>query len=622
MDAQRFLAEFGLIANAPGGVGTLRELVLYLAVTGRLLPQIATDEHAEKILERIRFSTGSVGTKKRSHQKKRLDWERSAKGRFIPSGWALAELGELGDWGAGSTPSRSNSSYFGGNIPWFKSGELKSDYITKSEEFVSELALKECSLRLNIPGDVLIAMYGANIGQTAIVGVKSTTNQAVCACTPHEGLINRFLLLLLRGLKSHFISLGAGGAQPNISKEKIVAIPIGLPPTAEQSRIVAKVDELMALCDKLEAQQQEKAKLAKLGRSAALDAFVSARDSDELNKSWARVQSSPSLWGYESQAIQEFRNAIGALAYRGMLTESVAIAASKPISESLPDLPTGWEWETLGSLTEYITSGSRGWKAYMASSGDTFIRSQDIKQDAVIFENRAFVALPERTEGKRTLVQPDDLLLTITGGNVGKCARVPALDCKAYVSQHVALIRLKKPEQSEFIHSWMTNTHGGRKFLSRYIYGDKPGLNLSQVASVPVPIPPPEVQKSIVRQLRHYGKLCAQLAEQIEDASRIAETFAAVSVAAITGIRPEEEEEPLKIPKTELIAPLRLGSPPGEAEQAPLAALLAHHGGELSARDLWLRFGGGIDAFYAQLKTEVAQGWIREPEPARVEIGE
>lgn len=108
-------------------------------------------------------------------------------------------------------------------------------------------------------------------------------------------------------------------------------------------------------------------------------------------------------------------------------------------------------------MAEYITSGSRGWKQYVAATGDLFIRSQDIKHDILLFEDPAFVDLPAQTEGKRTLVQPGDLLLTITGGNVGKCAVVPVLPKPAYVSQHVALIRLKDPTNSQFMHYWMTN---------------------------------------------------------------------------------------------------------------------------------------------------------------------
>ncbi len=95
--------------------------------------------------------------------------------------------------------------------------------------------------------------------------------------------------------------------------------------------------------------------------------------------------------------------------------------------------------------------------------------------------------------------------------------------------------------------------------------------------------------------------------------------LAIASIAGITGVVSEQEEtEPMKAPKTELIAVLRLGQTPDINAQAPLATILARHNGEMSAKDLWQRFGGEIDAFYAQLKSEVANGWILPPEPAQM----
>ena len=96
----------------------------------------------------------------------------------LPSGWQYTRLNSIGEWGAGATPLRNKHEYYGGKIPWFKSGELSSDFISKSEETVTELALKEASLRYNKAGDVLIAMYGATIGKTSILEIPATTNQA------------------------------------------------------------------------------------------------------------------------------------------------------------------------------------------------------------------------------------------------------------------------------------------------------------------------------------------------------------------------------------------------------------------------------------------------------------
>ena len=157
----------------------------------------------------------------------------------IPDSWCWARLGSVGDWGAGATPARTNSQYYCGNIPWLKTGELNNDTVYDSEEHITDEALQNCSLRYCHIGDVLIAMYGATIGKLAIAGVPLTTNQACCACTPYEGIYNLYLFYFLMEEKDNFTQMGFGGAQPNISKEKIVKHLFPVPPYEEQKRIVS-----------------------------------------------------------------------------------------------------------------------------------------------------------------------------------------------------------------------------------------------------------------------------------------------------------------------------------------------------------------------------------------------
>ena len=159
----------------------------------------------------------------------------------IPNSWCWVRLGDIGDWGAGATPPRGNPEYYNGSIPWIKTGELNNGYIYSSEETITEKALQNCSLRYNNVGDILIAMYGATIGKLGIAGVKLTTNQACCACTPYAGFYNLYLFYLLMAEKDYFVKLGAGGAQPNISREKIINYIVPLPPYNEQRRIVERL---------------------------------------------------------------------------------------------------------------------------------------------------------------------------------------------------------------------------------------------------------------------------------------------------------------------------------------------------------------------------------------------
>ena len=243
----------------------LKNSILQWAIQGRLVPQDPNDEPASVLLERIRaekarlVKEGKIKKDKNesiifrgddnSHYEKFL-----ATGEVkciddeipfeIPEGWEWCRLGAIGSWGSGATPSKGHPEFYGGSIPWLTTGELNETYVFDTRVKVTEKALACCSLRKCATGDVLIAMYGATIGKVAIAGCELTTNQACCACTPYYNY-NKYLFYFLMSNKLNFIKMGEGGAQPNISKEKIVATLCPLPPLNEQRRIVYVVESLI-----------------------------------------------------------------------------------------------------------------------------------------------------------------------------------------------------------------------------------------------------------------------------------------------------------------------------------------------------------------------------------------
>ena len=243
----------------------LKKSILQEAVQGKLVPQDPTDEPAEALLERIRakkqqlIKEGKIKKDKHesvifrrdnSHYEKLDGVERCIDDELpfeIPESWAWARLGNIGDWGSGATPSRTHPEYYDGSIPWLKTGDLTDSYITDIPEGISQLALEKTSVRLNESGSVLMAMYGATIGKLGILTYSATTNQACCACKPVYGVETLFLFYFLMSQRTAFIKRGEGGAQPNISKEKIVTTLMPLPPLAEQHRIVQRIEELLPL---------------------------------------------------------------------------------------------------------------------------------------------------------------------------------------------------------------------------------------------------------------------------------------------------------------------------------------------------------------------------------------
>ena len=192
----------------------------------------------------------------------------------VPEGWMWTTLGVIGTWQSGGTPSRSNKSYYGGNIPWLKTGDLNDGYITHIPEFITEEAVVNSSAKLNPVGSVLIAMYGATIGKLGILTFPATTNQACCACIEYDAIDPMFLFYFLLSQRTAFIAKRGGGAQPNISKEIIVKTYIPLPPFLEQQRIVAEIERWFSLIDIIENGKNDLQNIIKQTKNKILDLAI------------------------------------------------------------------------------------------------------------------------------------------------------------------------------------------------------------------------------------------------------------------------------------------------------------------------------------------------------------
>lgn len=162
----------------------------------------------------------------------------------MPNHLVVTYLSNAGNRRSGVTPDRGNPEYYNGSIKWIKTGELNNNILYDSIEKVTNKALKDCSLPVNDVGNILIAIYGATIGKLAIAGTELTTNQACCGCKPFNGIYNKYLFYYLMYYKPKFIDSAEGGAQPNISREKILAIPFILPNYRYQIKLVEKIEYL------------------------------------------------------------------------------------------------------------------------------------------------------------------------------------------------------------------------------------------------------------------------------------------------------------------------------------------------------------------------------------------
>ncbi|MGA8118988.1 restriction endonuclease subunit S [Rouxiella badensis] len=644
MDAKQFLAEFGHIANAPGGIGKLRELILQLAVQGKLIVYTASDVSSRVLLDEVRaLKAELVSCKKLPRQKPYPEVLRREIAVDAPSHWEWARFGEL--WqllsGRDLVPSKYNDSKNG--IP----------YITGASNIVNGIIVVNRwtpdPVVISSTGDLLITCKGT-IGKTVFntLGEVHIARQIMAIRNFSKKLDTGFLKIWLDGFVSQLVEKSKGMI-PGFSRDDLELAAYPVLPIEEQSRIVAKVEELMALCDKLEAHQQARRILQNSLRQSTLQAVAKTISPHELQSTWTRLAENFGRLFHAPEDVGQLRDLILDLAVHGLLVEQSE--ADEPINNWLADvtatkaalakqkliakqtamtalsedehpfsLPKGWAFVRLGQITNKIGSGStpRGGRDVYVKKGIPFLRSQNVWNDGLHLDDIACITPEEHERMSGTAVLGNDVLLNITGASLGRCTLVPSEFGEANVSQHVTIIRLTDPQLCEYLHICILSPYTQSMIWERQVGMAREGLSKKVLEQFEIPLPPIAEQHRIVALVKELMRFCDVMERQLKRSLQVAEKLAVASVASITGIAIEQEEEPMKAPQTELIAPLRLGTVPDIKAQAPLATILARHHGEMSAKDLWQRFGGEIDAFYAQLKIEVLHGWILEPAPAEV----
>lgn len=535
------------------GIKKLRELILELAVRGKLVPQDPNDEPASELLRGMKKQQEDLIKERKIKKPKKLpSIDGTLESISVPQGWELCYLNDIGDWGAGATPNRTNSGYYGGDIPWFKSGELSEDYITDSEEHITALALKECSLRDNQPGDVLIAMYGATIGKTSILNSRSTTNQAVCACTPFDGLSNQYLLIFLKASKKVFTAMGAGGAQPNISKEKIVATLFALPPLNEQLRIVKKVEQLMSLCDQLEQQSLTSLDAHQQLVETLLETLTDSQNAEELAENWARISEHFDTLFTTEASVDALKQTILQLAVMGklvpqdpndepasellkriaqekaQLVKEGKIKKQKPLppisDEEKPfELPEGWEWclfEDIIDIQSGITKGRNLSNRTLVKV--PYLRVANVQRGYLDLTEIKQIEIPIEEKEKYQVVKGD--LLITEGDDWDTVGRTTVWCHDWYIANQNHVFKGRNIGQD--VDPYWLETYMNSPFSRQYFANaskqttNLASINKTQLRGCPVAIPPSSEAKKIMSKLHIFYKLCEELKNHIQSAQQ------------------------------------------------------------------------------------------------------
>ena len=525
----------------------LKNSILQLAIQGKLVEQRSEEGTGRELLEGIlaaKNAEGAKGKGEKSHAKSAKSAKCSGsqfspisddeKPFDIPDSWEWVRLGAIGFWSAGATPLRTQPDYYGGNIPWLKTGDLNDGYVTKIPETITEIALEKTSVRLNPVGSVLMAMYGATIGKLGILKIPATTNQACCACIPCKWIYNEYLFYFLRANRSVFIKMGEGGAQPNISKEKIVKTLIPLPPLAEQKRIVAKIEELMPLIDRYE---KAWSRLESFNKSFPVDmqkSILQMAIQGKLVEQRAEEGTGRELL----EKILAAKNAESAKGNgKGRLTRSRGDRGDAPTSAPSPlpghplrgqpsaggyssprdeipddekpfDIPDSWEWVRLGELVfnhgqkkptddfSYIDIGSIDNRRQKLSSSETIIHPQDASPRArkIVFKGDVLYATVRPYLHNICIIDREFSCEPIASTGFAVMACTPCLDNK------FLFYFLLSPDFDRY-----ANSSENAKGVAYPAISDK------RLYGALIPLPPLAEQKRIVAKIEELLPLCDRL---------------------------------------------------------------------------------------------------------------
>lgn len=424
----------------------------------------------------------------------------------IPTGWEWCRMGNIGDWGAGATPAKSNASYYGGSILWLRTGELNNGIVYDSEVKITDKALRECSLRLNKVGDVLIAMYGATIGKVAIAGCEMTTNQACCACTPII-IYNQFLFYFLMGSQTDFIKKGEGGAQPNISREKLISHLIPIPPYNEQLRIVERIKEVLPFVEKYANSQVVLNKLNNEIQSKLRKSILQEAIQGKLVPQFADEGTAQDLLDQiqseKQRLVKEGKLKKSALTtsviYKGddnKYFEKVGSAITD-ITEEIPfDIPENWVWCRLNSIATIYTgnsiSESEKRQKFTDVIGMEYIGTKDVSfNNEINYQNG--ISIPKMYIENFRIAESNSILLCVEGGSAGRkiaktdrqvcfgnklCCFTPYININEYLYYF-----LQSPSFTHIFHQNKTGIIGG--------------VNVNTVKSMLIALPPLQEQNRI-----------------------------------------------------------------------------------------------------------------------------
>ncbi len=522
------------------GIKKLRELILELAVRGKLVPQDPNDEPASELLKRIAVEKAELVKQGKIKKQKPLpEISEDEKPYELPEGWEWVRLGNVGVCSTGKTPSTSVSSHFNGNIPFVGPGQItQCGEITQADKFLSEDGMLNSTEANN--GDIFTVCIGGSIGKSAVVSERVAFNQQINSIKPVlvDSKYIYFSISTTRFISS-MVTASTGSATPIINRSKWESLLIPCAPVAEQHSIVAKVNELMALCDQLEQQSLISLEAHQQLVETLLATLVDSQHAEDLTENWARIsQHFDTLFTTEA-SIDALKQTILQLAVMGklvpqdpndepasellkrieqekaLLVKEGKIKKQKPLppinDEEKPfELPKGWEWCRLGhcihlisgqhlkpnEYTENIIEGAIPYITGPAEFGDL---------------NPTYSKF---TIEKRAVAEPKDILVTCKGAGLGK---LNVVNVEIAISRQLMAIRTVRAN-CDYFKLLLSSMYD--YFQGKGVGIAIPGISREDVIEPVISLPPLNEQERIVSRVNALFGTCDHLKSRLKSAQQ------------------------------------------------------------------------------------------------------
>lgn len=522
------------------GIKKLRELILELAVRGKLVPQDPNDEPASELLKRIAAEKAELVKQGKIKKQKPLpEISEEEKPFELPEGWEWVTFSHLGYFFGGKTPSKMKDEYWGGTIPWVTPKDMKTNLIVDSEDKVTPLALEDGLTKVS-PGSILfVARSGIlrRIFPVAITSIECTVNQDIKVLSPFFSDISYYILLMMNGFERYIIEnlTKTGTTVESLLFEDFISHPFMIPPFAEQNRILSTVKKLMSLCDQLEQQSLTTLDAHQQLVETLLGTLTDSQNAEELAENWARISEHFDTLFTTEASVDALKQTILQLAVMGklvpqdpndepasellkriaqekaQLVKEGKIKKQKPLppisDEEKPfELPEGWEWCRLNDISSKITDGDHKTPPRIAE-GYKLLSAKNIRDGYLDYNNCDYIsAIDYEKSRERCLPEKGDLLIVSVGGTIGRSSLIK--DCSYFaLVRSVAIIKplliepeyLKLAMDSKLLQSMIHSHKRG---------GAQPCLYLGEISKFLFPTPPLAEQRNIVNKVSILMEKC------------------------------------------------------------------------------------------------------------------